>query len=52
MITMMRFFAVYAGFIYDDMFALGLNLFRSRYHFAGQDAGGVEEGAIAASVED
>lgn len=52
MITMMGFFAVYAGFIYNDMFALGLNLFRSRYYFAGQDAGGVEEGAIAAPVAD
>merc|ERR1740139_2152257 len=52
MITMMGFFAVYAGFVYNDMFALGLNLFKSRYYFAGQDAGGVEEGAIAAPVAD
>eukprot|EP00567_Pseudictyota_dubia_P009584 CAMPEP_0197448618 /NCGR_PEP_ID=MMETSP1175-20131217/18211_1 /TAXON_ID=1003142 /ORGANISM="Triceratium dubium, Strain CCMP147" /LENGTH=886 /DNA_ID=CAMNT_0042980441 /DNA_START=92 /DNA_END=2752 /DNA_ORIENTATION=+ len=47
MITMMGFFAVYAGFMYNDMFALGLNLFGSRWTFPGQDTGEVEEGAEA-----
>jgi len=50
MITMMGFFAVYAGFMYNDMFSLGLNLFRSRYEFEGQDDGTVEEGDIAAQT--
>ena len=31
MLTMMGFFAVYAGFIYNDCFSLGLNLFGSRF---------------------
>jgi len=52
MIAMMGFFAVYAGFVYNDMFALGLNLFGSRYYFAGQDAGAVEEGTIAYPIAD
>lgn len=47
MITMMGFFAVYAGLIYNDMFSLGLNLFGSRWKFEGQDSGHVEEGAEA-----
>jgi V-type H+-transporting ATPase subunit a len=47
MIAMMGFFAIYAGLIYNDCFSLGLNLFRSRYVFEGQDYGSVEEGAIA-----
>jgi len=52
MIVMMGFFAVYAGFVYNDMFALGLNLFKSRYYFAGQDYNEVEEGAIATAIAD
>jgi len=47
MITMMGFFAVYAGLIYNDCFSLGLNLFGSKYQFEGQDTLEVEEGAIA-----
>lgn len=48
MITMMGFFAVYAGFIYNDCFSLGLNLFGTKYLFDGQDSNEVEEGSIAA----
>jgi V-type H+-transporting ATPase subunit a len=33
MITMMGFFAVYAGMVYNDCFSLGLNLFKSRWEF-------------------
>mmetsp|Transcript_15497 Transcript_15497/g.35699 ORF Transcript_15497/g.35699 Transcript_15497/m.35699 type:complete len:874 (+) Transcript_15497:143-2764(+) len=47
MITMMGFFAVYAGFIYNDCFSLGLNLFRSRWEFDGQEGMEVEEGDVA-----
>lgn len=47
MITMMGFFAIYAGLIYNDCFSLGLNLFGSRYQFEGQDSGEVEEGSVA-----
>lgn len=50
MITMMGFFAVYAGLIYNDMFSLGLNLFGSRYSFEGQDEGLVEEAAVATNT--
>jgi V-type H+-transporting ATPase subunit a len=50
MITMMGFFAVYAGLIYNDCFSLGLNLFGSRYRFEGQSEGVVEEGNVAENV--
>lgn len=47
MITMMGFFAVYAGMVYNDCFSLGLNLFGSRWEFDGQDELAVEEGDVA-----
>jgi len=47
MIIMMGFFAVYAGLIYNDCFSLGLNLFRSRWEFDGQEDMAVEEGDVA-----
>jgi len=47
MILMMGFFAVYAGMVYNDCFSLGLNLFQSRWEFAGQDNMEVEEGDVA-----
>jgi len=50
MITMMGFFAIYAGFIYNDMFSLGLNLFKSRWAFEGQEYYNVENGAVAENV--
>jgi V-type H+-transporting ATPase subunit a len=31
MITMMGFFGIYAGFLYNDLFSVGLNLFGSRW---------------------
>jgi V-type H+-transporting ATPase subunit a len=46
----MGFYAVYAGFIYNDCFSLGLNLFGSRWVFANQDYGTVNEGDVATSV--
>ena len=48
MITMMGFFAVYAGLMYNDCFSLGINFFGSRYQFEGQDTGDVEDGDVAA----
>eukprot|EP00529_Nitzschia_sp_RCC80_P004738 CAMPEP_0113505270 /NCGR_PEP_ID=MMETSP0014_2-20120614/35213_1 /TAXON_ID=2857 /ORGANISM="Nitzschia sp." /LENGTH=911 /DNA_ID=CAMNT_0000400543 /DNA_START=18 /DNA_END=2753 /DNA_ORIENTATION=+ /assembly_acc=CAM_ASM_000159 len=48
MLVMMGFFAVYAGLIYNDCFSLGLNFFGSRWEFAGQEYGSVEDGAVAA----
>jgi V-type H+-transporting ATPase subunit a len=50
MITMMGFFAVYAGLMYNDCFSLGLNLFGTRYKFEGQDEGAVEENARASQI--
>lgn len=47
MIAMMGFFAIYAGFIYNDCFSLGLNLFGSRWVFPNQNNGEVQEGAEA-----
>jgi V-type H+-transporting ATPase subunit a len=47
MITMMGFFAIYAGFVYNDCFSLGLNLFGSRWYFYGQDKLEVQNGAEA-----
>ena len=47
MLAMMGFFAVYAGFVYNDCFALGLNLFGSRWYFPGQNSGQVEDTAMA-----
>jgi V-type H+-transporting ATPase subunit a len=44
MMVMMGFFAVYAGFVYNDCFSLGLNLFGSRWVFS-SDA--PEEGEVA-----
>ena len=52
MIAMMGFFAVYAGFIYNDCFSLGINFFGSRWVFEDQDSGSVEEGAVAAPTAD
>jgi len=49
---MMGFFAVYAGFVYNDMFSLGLNLFGSKWYFDGQDYNEVEEGAVAEPIGD
>lgn len=34
MITMMGFFAVYAGLIYNDFFSVPLDLFGSSWHFS------------------
>lgn len=52
MITMMGFFAVYAGLIYNDCFSLGLNLFGSRWQFEGQDEGAVEEGDVGTMISE
>ena len=52
MLTMMGFFAVYAGFMYNDCFSLGLDLFGSKYRFVGQEENQVEEGEIADNIAD
>jgi len=50
LILMMGFFAVYAGFVYNDCFSLGLNLFGTRYEFEGQDTLSVEAGDVASLI--
>jgi len=50
MITMMGFFAVYAGLIYNDCFSLGLNFFGSRWAFAGEETGTVDDGDVAENI--
>jgi V-type H+-transporting ATPase subunit a len=50
MIVMMGFFAVYAGFIYNDCFSLGLNFFGSRWEFENQEYGSIAEGATATNI--
>jgi len=52
MILMMGFFAVYAGLVYNDCFSLGLNLFKSRWEFEGQEDMSVEEGDVAYQLAD
>jgi V-type H+-transporting ATPase subunit a len=52
MIFMMGFFAVYAGFVYNDCFSLGLNLFGTRWEFEGQESGEVEEGELASQTSE
>jgi len=52
MLTMMGFFAVYAGFLYNDMFSLGLNLFGTRWQFEGQKYGNVTDQATATLIYD
>jgi len=37
MLVMMGFFAIYAGLVYNDCFALGINFFGSRWYYEGQD---------------
>jgi hypothetical protein len=44
-LAMMGFFAIYTGFVYNDCFSLGLNLFGSRWEF---DSDAPEEGDVAA----
>ena len=44
---MMGFFAVHAGFVYNDMFSLGLNIFSPRWQFEGQEYYEVEVNAEA-----
>lgn len=47
MITMMGFFAVYAGMIYNDFCSLGVDFFGSRWKFVGQDDLDVDDGSLA-----
>jgi len=47
MIVMMGFFAIYAGFVYNDCFSLGLNLFGSRWEFEGQKENEVKDNEVA-----
>ena len=46
MIIMMGFFAIYAGFIYNDAFSLGINFFGSRYIYEGQYSGEVAANTV------
>ena len=50
MFTMMGFFAVYAGFVYNDCFSLSMNLFWTRYEVPGQFSGETEEGDSASLI--
>jgi V-type H+-transporting ATPase subunit a len=52
MVVMMGFFGVYAGFMYNDFFSLGLNIFKSRWFYEGEDSGKVEGGVIATQTAD
>ncbi|CAM9714605.1 unnamed protein product [Sphacelaria rigidula] len=47
MITMMGFFAVYAGLIYNDFFSVPLDLFGSSWHFSEEPHGGEEAENVA-----
>jgi len=48
LLAMMGFFAVYAGFLYNDVFSVGLNLFGSRWkHAADPSVNGKEQYFIA-----
>ena len=52
MFTMMGFFAMYAGYIYNDCFSLGFNHFGSRWKFPGQDTGDVDADSVAYQTAD
>ena len=47
MITMMGAFAIYAGFVYNDFFSLGLDLFSSRWFYPNQATLTTESGEEA-----
>ena len=51
MIAMMGAFAIYAGMIYNDFFSLGLDLFKSRWYFEGQDELEVEVSGVGGKVK-
>jgi len=52
MLAMMGFFGIYAGFMYNDYFSLGLNLFTSRWYYSGEEDGEVEGGTVAVSTQE